>query len=703
MTTPSTYIPGERAKAWVRHAYSKLSALTKINVRPAQLELSELVAESLVQRKPLAAEAPTGTGKTLAYLLGAMGAKQETGIPVVVSTATKALQQQLLTTDLPRIVAAGLTQTASVGLAKGKSNYLCLRDALGVRQGHLSIGDEDAYVDEGLASLAPEEVEPILEAFERGQWKGDFDLYDGPRPRSVIRIAASSDTCSGTKCENYKQCAYYEARKQLTGCDVLVSNHDLTLIDLALSQDGEGTFPLENYYVVFDEAHHLPDKAISAGSAEVNTRAIASFMGRMVGVQKGLASLPGLEDILRRKYQKTSEDLNPTEAKKAFAVLKEEVDKLETSKEFPSVRFPGGRFTLELDQAFAKFSEENNKLLSVLTGLNELLKDGLSSYPELPTDAGTRKKFTDLTNRVRDTLKVSKNVAKLDTLLNRPIRKALWVYKPDDAALLSCAPLEGADVLDMLLWGNKRAQGTAMVSATLRDIKGFERFASRVGLPKGSTCQAMPYTFAYPESTLTVAGMDASPKPQERIAFVRELTQKLPQYIKRDEGTLVLFPSWALLKEMTPLLKRMYGEKVRVQGDTPIRALVRGHCNAIDRGEGAVLAGVATLAEGLDLPGVYCTHVVIVALPFAAPNDPVEEELAELLGKEYFSRRSLPDAMVRLTQMVGRLLRRESDRGRVTVFDKRLGATSYGRQMLQALPPFTKVIEKQPSASTYPG
>lgn len=699
MTHPQPIRPGDRAKAWVQQAYARLEAQSGITSRPAQHQLSELVVDSFMRKAPLIAEAPTGTGKTLAYLVGALAAHSETGTPVVVSTATKALQQQLLTTDLPRLVAAGLTPADAVGLAKGRSNYLCLRDARDVRQGLLLVGsDADDYIDDGMAELSPEDVEPMLDAFENGSWNGDFDLYDGNRPRSVIRIAASSDTCTGAKCEHHKPCAYFAARKRLTGCGVLVSNHDLTLIDLTLAKEGvEGTFPLQAYNIVFDEAHHLPDKAISAGSAEVSTAAIVAALPRLTGVVRGLAAISGLAEVVRRVAKIADETLDPAPLRTAYSALQDEVDGLETSKEFPSVRFPGGSFPSALGSAFERVRLCCEVLHTGLTGVNMVLKEGLVSYPELPSDPATRKRFAELTNRVRDVLRVIKAVLKLGHLLSRPIRRALWVYKPEKTAMLSGAPLEGADVLDSLLWKSDRVKGVSMVSATLRDVKGFDRFKRRVGAPPSSVAEAMPYTFAYEDSTLTVAEMEATPKPQERPAFSRELLRKLPQYIRRDEGTLLLFPSWALLREVAPELKRMYGEQFRLQGETPIRALVRGHCNAIDLGKGSILAGVATLAEGLDLPGKYCTHVGIVALPFAAPNDPVEEELAEILGKQYFSLRSLPDAMVRLTQMVGRLLRRESDRGRVTVFDKRLGATSYGRQMLHALPPFKKVIERTPA------
>lgn len=305
-------------------------------------------------------------------------------------------------------------------------------------------------------------------------------------------------------------------------------------------------------------------------------------------------------------------------------------------------------------------------------------------------------KATELLRRSLDVKVPGEESIKCFLALVDTKRSAKWLFRKEGTTSLHTAPLEASDVLTPLLWENERARASVMVSATLRDLGGYTRFSGRVGLPKTARFETLPYTFPYAKSKLVVAAMGATPKLAERRQFLTELSSKLPRAINSKEATLVLFPSWTMLREFAPKLKDRFGrDNVRVQGEDgrSIKMLVRDHCEAIDRGDGGILLGVQTLAEGLDLPGVYCTHVVIISLPFAVPTDPVEQELSEILGNRYFSERSLPDAMTRLTQMVGRLLRRESDVGRVTIFDRRLASTSYGRQMLASLPPFEKVIE----------
>lgn len=184
--------------------------------------------------------------------------------------------------------------------------------------------------------------------------------------------------------------------------------------------------------------------------------------------------------------------------------------------------------------------------------------------------------------------------------------------------------------------------------------------------------------------------MSASPRQEEKEKFISELCAYLPDFIDENEGTLVLFPSRVLMRHVLPVLKDRYKTRVLTQGEMGIKELVKAHKKRIDLGQGSILCGLATLAEGLDLPGEYCTHVVICALPFTVPTSPVERELQETLGKDYFAKRALPDALVKMIQMVGRLMRRETDRGRITIFDKRLLYTKWGLKLLGALPAFRR-------------
>lgn len=684
----------DKAMAWVDSAYAALSRQSGFIVRDQQVQLSKSVARSFIDNAPLVAEAPTGTGKTVAYLIGVLACGEATESkarePVVVSTATKALQQQLLENDLPKLAKAGLIDLNNVSIAKGKGNYLCLKQAQEVavllERGNV---DPELFLTEAHEQLDADQVETMVQAFTDSYWDGDFDNYEGSRPRNIRPIAVSSDTCNRKKCQHYNDCAYFKARARMSDSKILIVNHDLLLLDLWLTQqDIEPTLPVANYRIVFDEAHHLPEKAIKVGSTEAQLSLLQRALPKLSGVQKILKTHSGLQRLAASKGIKET-DFDRTKCGNALRELVDILGMLDVDPDSGQKRFVKGEIPRPITDAISRLQRPLEELLQSLSKLSELMREAQASV-----GAEVVEKAGELLRRALEVKVPGDAALEAFTALLTATRTAKWFFRKEGTLSLHTAPLEGADVLTPLLWRNPRASGVVMVSATLRDLGGFRRFSSRAGLPATTRFEALAYTFPYGKSQLVVAGMNATPKQAERRQFLPELAVKLPNAIKGTEGTLVLFPSWTMLREFAPKLKERFGgEVVKVQGEQTVKMLVRDHCRAIDNGEGSILAGVATLSEGLDLPGKYCTHVVIVSLPFAVPSDPVEQELSDILGSRYFSERSLPDAMVRLTQMVGRLLRRETDIGRVTLFDRRLASTSYGRQMLANLPPFDKVIE----------
>jgi len=695
MTTNTARI--ERAHAWIDAAYDALARVeADFVIRDPQKMLSKAVALSFIDGAPLVAEAPTGTGKTLAYLLGALAAGETSTAtpkePVVVSTATKALQQQLFSKDLPKLANAGLISLDNVSIAKGKGNYLCLKQAEDtVQMLEHGMADPELFVDDASEQLDSDQVGAMVQSFNDSYWDGDFDNYEGQRPKNVRTIAVSSDTCNRKKCAHYADCAYFKARAKMATSQIVVVNHDLLLLDLWLVKEGiEPTLPVANYMVVFDEAHHLPEKAIKVGSTEAPLTLLQRALPKLSGVQKLLKSNPIMRGIAGSKGIREA-DFDRIPLGNALRELVDMLSMLDVSEDSYQKRFARGVLPTPLVDAITRVRGPLSDIVGKLSQLTEALRE---SSATLGPDA--TEKATELLRRSLDVKVPGEEAIKCFLALVDTKRSAKWLFRKDGTTSLHTAPLEASDVLTPLLWQNERARATVMVSATLRDLGGYTRFSGRVGLPKTAKFETLPYTFPYAKSQLVVAAMANTPKMAERRQFLPELAMKLPKAINPKEATLVLFPSWTMLREFAPKLKDRFGShNVRVQGEDgrSIKMLVREHCEAIDRGDGGVLLGVQTLAEGLDLPGNYCTHVVIISLPFAVPTDPVEQELSEILGSRYFSERSLPDAMTRLTQMVGRLLRRESDVGKVTVFDRRLGATSYGRQMLASLPPFEKIIE----------
>lgn len=683
----------ERANAWIDAAYA---ALVRTNpdfvVRDSQCGLSKDAAAAFITGTPLAAEAPTGTGKTIAYLLGALAASEVMGHnpvqPIVISTATKALQSQLFEKDLPSLVKAGLINSDEAALAKGKGNYLCLSQADEVLY-LLDSDGQETFIDAPTSSIDFQTLSPMIDGARAETWDGDFDTWKGVRPISVRPIAVSTETCNSKKCANYKSCSYFRARARLGNARIIVANHDLVLRDLLLAADGESTaLPVSNYYIVFDEGHHLPTKAVAVGARDSDLTNILRMMPKLAGIQRALKGSP---ELIRRLLPYGIDD-SQFERKNLSGPIDDLVDvlgQIPVDSDSNQFLFPRGVLPPEVLTMLQMLQVSAQP---VATAIAKLVSGMREIAPDLPKEL--EEKALDLSRRALDFHIPTKAMMECIDMMLAPGHRVKWVFRKDDVTSIHCSPLEGADVLVPILWNSKRAKGVVICSATLRDIDGFKRFIARSGMPATAKTTVLEYTFPYHESKLVIAGMKATPKMAERKEYLAELSVKMLADINPSEGTLILFPSRVMLKEFVPKLRRQFGDDaVLVQGEHTVTVLREMHAARIAAGKGSVMVGLATLAEGLDLPGELCTHVVITALPFSVPNDPIEQELANLLGKDYFAKRSLPDAMTRLVQMIGRLLRRETDRGRVTIYDRRMASTSYGRRMLDQLPPFTKIVE----------
>lgn len=671
-------------------AYAKLEQLHGMVPRAPQKRLSAETALCLLTGSPVAVEAGTGTGKSIGYLIG-IGVAQKMGIthPVVVATATKALQSQLLDQDVPRVVELGLLDAEKVRLLKSRSNYFC-RESAANAQALLDSADPEVLVDEELLTLTSDEVQSLVEQWDSGQWDGDFDTLTQRKPRNVIPIAASSDTCVGPRCEYYKRCPAIKSRSDLEKLQVVVTNQDLLLADLQLRASAMGVqlLPADKFGLVVDEAHHLAEKAANAGTAALSPKsiylalALATPIDRLAREDLHLVGLglvtPSLKP-LRSELGQFEDDLRALEPEAG-----------------PLLRFPRAELPETLSTRLLGLGTLFRPLLAFARGA---LKSIASAEPATGGAAGRR---LELVRRLRSVQTAAEVVVKTSDALEQALagaEYAAWAEFKEDQLEFSIAPLEGAATLKSVVWDAEDiVKGVAMVSATLRDTTGFKRFRHRVGAPASLRAVALPPVLDYSRGVLCVPSMKFTPKFSNRDSFLKELEEVLPQHINPQEGTLVLFSSWAVLKQFEPVLRKHLGDGLFVQGSLAPKALVQGHRARIDQGEGSTLAGVATLSEGLDLAGAYCSHVCVVALPFSAPHSPVEAELAERLGSRYFSERSLPDAALRMTQMAGRLLRRESDFGRITVFDRRLTDTNYGQEILKAMPGFTLEVAPKISA-----
>lgn len=684
--------PEDKVSLFVDECYRRLAAQSGFATRPDQKNLSLSMAKALIERTPFAAEAPTGTGKTLAYLIGALAAAESLrttkDIPIVVATATVGLQNQVLTGDVPKLVAAGILPEGVATLAKGRGRYFCVASAERTLSGDAPTAQVDFFEDQAASSSAFEfskGVEELLAAWRSTTWTGDRDSYLKPLPAAAWKAAAAdSATCLGHKCEHYSSCPFFAARRTLSSSRIVVANHDLVLADLAMGFEDADPLVPGSYLLVFDEAHHLPDKAVEAAAGSVDVPATLERLPMLAGLVRSLQKHPELVRTLN-KAKVSFADLEPFPLSNSLEAVRDELQMLELEDDVTEYRFEKGELPPGLARALKAATLSWGVYLAALQDSIRALKQS----PMAENQATLKPLLHEVLFMAAGALALVSDVVSSLTLLTGQDRAVRWVEKTQDGFLVKTSPLEGDEVLQRLVWSNERVR-VAMVSATLQDFEGFDRFRARSGAPENLKTATLPHIFQYKENTLYLVMMKSSPRFDEREDFVAELSASLPGFISRNEGTLVLFPSWGMMNTVCGPLKKAFPGAVLCQGDMGVRELVRVHRERIDQGQGSILCGLATLAEGLDLPGAYCTHVVICALPFTVPTSPVEREQQELLGKDYFLKRALPDTLIKMVQMTGRLMRRESDRGRITVFDNRLAGTRWGRKLMDALPGFKR-------------
>ncbi len=255
---------------------------------------------------------------------------------------------------------------------------------------------------------------------------------------------------------------------------------------------------------------------------------------------------------------------------------------------------------------------------------------------------------------------------------------------------INASPIQAAKLLSERLWG--QSYGVVLTSATLRTLGNFDSLRRDTGIPLEANCLAVAGAFDYPRAALLKVPRDAV-EGNQVAAHSRYLIDNLASMVESHVGTLVLFSSRRQMKEVYAEVSRDLQSDVLMQGQFSNPEMLRLHRERVDRGDRSLLFGLASFAEGVDLPGNYCRHVVIVKLPFAVPNDPLQEALSEWVearGGNAFFDIALPTASLRLTQACGRLLRTETDTGTVTILDRRIVSKRYGAQLLNALPPFTR-------------
>ncbi|MCD9046748.1 ATP-dependent DNA helicase DinG [Luteimonas sp. MHLX1A] len=697
-------------------SYAALRAGTPgFRTRRAQSEMIGACARALGNDGGAAIiEAGTGTGKSLAYLTAAttLGAKHE--LTVVIATGTVSLQEQLANRDIPHFLAATKID-GGFAIAKGRGRYACPRNMSLLTASHgdqstMSFGIDDDLAEAGSWPRPPAKGEPekVLDLFQRisaGTWDGDLDNPPVPIDDSLKPLlTTTSGGCSQRRCAFNRICPYFIARKALENSSVVITNHALLVSDLELPRDGDETFggfllpPLQDVLLVVDEGHHLAKTAVEASSASVHASSLVRRAPKWQGfiraafraTKREVISRCGVEDAMSLVDQFVLD----------LRVLVDAVQASWTPDPADGVyaqyRAPLGVLPPAWQAAAKNVSDSASELLRVARGIrralveeDEMLDAGAKAV--LPREIGL------MCERMDEVAKLLAWWSQDERPSNAP-PVAKWVrVAGNDMALVLCAsPVSAAGFIRDRIFD--QAAGVVVTSATISAGGDFRKVTGELGFPRHGETLSLQSPFDYErQGVIEVPWISAPASDHEGHA--KEIARWIKDHLDPAAGNLVLFTSKSKMSRVHQLLDPTWTSLVRMQGTMAKAALLEAHTTAVRSGKGSTLFGLQTLGEGIDLAGDLCTTVVITALPFKVPTDPVDATYAEWLesrGRRPFDEIAVPGAIRTLTQYVGRLLRHEDDTGRVVILDRRIVDKTYGRRILAALPPFRHEIENKP-------
>jgi ATP-dependent DNA helicase DinG len=712
--------------------------------RAGQRRMAERVAETFAStalgkvepgtdKGILLIEAGTGVGKSLAYSAPAIALALAGKSRVIISTATVALQEQLVNKDLP-LLSQAMPQPFSFALAKGRGRYVCsykLKQRLSADDSDSGLS-ADLFVTEGesdgaltansnVNANANAKAQPLhylekayfqlMTDLTERRWDGDRDSLETP-PSSELwsPIAAEASSCTARHCPDFSGCAYFEQRRALATADVIVANHDLLLSTLS----GNTLPDLGDCYLILDEAHHLPSVALNHFQESTNLSRLRWVEQLALRAQRAEAALDlvetpdfsalgaGLREHLSAAAQWAMGFYRP------LGLTEEETELL-----------PVGPLPGDLAALVADIDTEAAAFIKGLQSVSQALRTRLKDEPQ--QTAFWSKHYVEL-GVLAPRLEAVSAWAQLmlsgsqPNALSNPHASDAPDSAPVAAARASVArwfsfgklsegqtlyanitahasPIQPAASLNAKLWPQTRA--VLLTSATLTSLGSFDYFLRETGLhfqqKVASERVSSPFDFeAQGSFTAVLLGVD----PKHAALYNQAMCQALMKDLEAvGQGALVLFTSRDQMRQAVSSLPAKLQTRVLVQNDYPRTMLLNRHRERVALGQPSIIFGMQSFGEGLDLPGALCEHLFITKLPFAPPNDPLSSARSDWLraqGRDSFNEWVIPAVSLRLAQWVGRAIRSESDRAQVICYDPRLLTTGYGKRLMQGLPPFKK-------------
>jgi ATP-dependent DNA helicase DinG len=601
--------------------------------RNAQLAMAEIVDEAFARRQHVVIEAGTGTGKTLAYLIPAI----RSGRKVVISTATKSLQEQLFQKDIP-FLQKYFAPNLKVALMKGRANFLC-------RQ-----------------KVQQMEGQPVLKGIDEIDWFAqikDWSKLTATGDRSELtflpddaelwnRIDARGDLCTGRKCAEFDRCFVTAMHQRAQEADLVIVNHNLFFADLAIRHDSDfGSILPEYSAVVFDEAHEIEDVASDYFGRQISSYRFEELardtetMLRMLGIEAG---------PLRRHLARLRERA------RAF---------------FESFPEREGRFPFEPAER-KTFLEQHQEAYDEVAAAVKRVETELSALSPKPEEVIT------LARRAAEMRR------ELGFLLDSEEKNYVyWYERRGRGVFLAATPIDVSAILREKLFDS--FDTVILTSATLAVGGRFDYLKQRLGvLPAKET--VLPQEFDYREQALLY--LPPSLPDIRSPAYGEQAAQEIVRLLEISQGrAFCLFTSYAQMKMIHERVSTRIPYPVLLQGTAPRSTLLDRFRNTPN----AVLFATASFWQGVDVPGAQLSCVIIDKLPFAVPSDPIVAARVRALqedGRNPFAEFQVPEAVLALKQGFGRLIRSKTDRGILSILDNRIQRMQYGRIFLESLPDY---------------
>lgn len=658
--------------------------------RPVQVELLEKIVKALNENKIAVFEAGTGVGKSFSYLIPSALWALLNHEKIIVSTGTINLQQQLCEKDLPAVEKI-IGKKFKYVLMKGRQNYICMR----------RLNDAASILD--LFEGETEELKKIAEWAQNSDTGSKSDLTFMPSESVWTKVNSESDACMGKKCPFFGECFVMKIRKEAASANLIIVNHHLLFADIESRLSGAGyedAAVLPPYrHIIFDEAHGIENAATSFFSESVNRFKLNKLINQMYRHRKNSESghLCSLA-ILSSNEEKAGDAFDVTNKIKLAM----------TNVEIASKDLLQNEYTMRLYDATARnFGPllvaigELTRALGSFTGIVREIMEGID---EEDKDAPCYYESKVILRHLESYVILLKNFSVWDEKRD----DVFWIQKkrlpPDmvqnagdaEYVILTQTPLDISHLMNEGVF--EPMESVICTSATLKTGRDFSYWMRRTGVSLAGEERIIkgefPSPFPYNKNMLFAVPNDA-PLP-DNIQFQQYVEMALPRLIQAAAGrTLVLFTSYESLKSAyrtTVASMPGFPGRVMKQGDDDNAKLLE----AFKKENESVLFATDSFWQGVDIPGESLSQVIIVKLPFTVPNDPVfvaRAEAIEKRGGSSFMELSVPEAVIKFRQGIGRLIRRSDDKGVVVVLDRRIYEKKYGSIFIASMPDCKKVYE----------